>query len=75
MSWTKYYDDILTGKKSDKTPSFKKKEKQRTLTDFTDDGDFSYEDQYQDWSFNPEKDEEEEGPRRQTNEDILEEEI
>ena len=29
MSWTKYYDDILTGKKSDKATSFKKKEKQR----------------------------------------------
>ena len=76
MSWTKYYDDILTGKKSDKAISFKKKkEKQRTLTDFTDDGEFSYEDQYQDWSFNPEMDDDEEVPRRQTNEDILEEEI
>lgn len=81
ISWLKYYDEVLIGKKKatkkadDKRPSFKK-EKQRTLSDFTDDGVMKYEDQYEDWSYNPDiEDEGKKESKRQSNEEIESEEL
>jgi len=69
-------------KKKDDSPSFKKKkddlpsfkrQNQRTLSDFTDDGDFFFDDERQDWAFDPEV--ESKTPKRETNDEIESEEI
>ncbi len=76
MSWLKYYDEVLhkkaSKKQKDKLPSFKK-QNQRTLSDFTDDGDFMFDDEYQDWAFDP--DVEDKVPERETNDEIESEEL
>lgn len=74
MSWLKYYDEVLNDKssrkaskkKKDDLPSFKKKN-QRTLSDFTDDGDIMFDDEYEDWAFDT--------PKRETNDEIESEEL
>ncbi len=85
ISWLKYYDDVLhkSDKKADKLPSFKKKDNQRTLTDFTDDGDvFDLDGQYidfrdeEDWSFDPDEEYEIDGVSlRETNDEIESEDV
>ena len=76
MSWLKYYDEVLHSKASkkqkDESPSFKKKN-HRTLTDFTDDGEVMFDDEYQDWAFDP--DVEDKVPERETNDEIESEEL